>query len=142
MSPEEEAARLEAWRPVIEWMQARAEATIVEHSDVFALLQKAKAGDPAAEKVLLACIGEIEDASPAEKADILRVIRVAGRPGRPPGSSTVRERRQPIIDEARRRVSKGELQASVINDLAPTLPAASSPSSAKSYMRSALRDAD
>lgn len=142
MSPEEEAARLEAWRPVIDWMQAQAEHTIVEHADVFALLQKAKAGDPAAEKVLKACIGEIEGASPAEKADILRVIRVAGRPGRPPGSSTVKERRQPIIDEARRRISQDEPQASVINDLAPRLPGASSLSSAKSYMRGALRDAD
>lgn len=141
MSPEEEAALIEAWRPVIEWIQAQAEATIEEHSDVFALLQKAKAGDPAAEKVLMACLEEIEDASPAEKADILRVIRVTGRPGRPPGSSTVKKQRQLILDEARHRISNREPQASVINDLAPRILGASLPT-AKSYLRNALRDAD
>lgn len=140
MSPEQEAARLEAWRPLIEWIQAQAEHTIVEHADFFALLRKAKAGHPAAEKVLIACTDDVEEASPAEKAEILRVIRVAGQRGRPAGSSTVRGRRQPIIDEARRRIAEHESQASVISDLAPLLPGKSSISSAKSYMRNALRD--
>lgn len=132
-----------AARAIALWAMEAAHRVCTEHADVFERIQKAKnSGDFAAEQVLMSCLEDFENAAPARKAELLKAIRHRGISGRPPGSSAVRELREPFIKEARRRIAAGEAKASVVNEVAKRLPAATSLSSAKSYLREALKDAE
>ena len=132
-----------AARSIALWAVEAADRVCTEHADVFERIQRAKnSGDFAAEQVLMSCLEDFEYADPARKAELLKAIRNKGKRGRPPGSSEVRELREPFIKEARQRIAAGESKASIVSDLAKRLPGATSLSSAKSYLREALKDAE
>lgn len=124
MSGAAKPAGVAAVEPLIKWAQSQAEQTIVEHADVFALIRKAEISDPRALPVLMACLEAIEEADPATKAGILDTIRVRGKGGRPQGSSTIGQLREPFVSQARHRISAGEVKANVIDEMSKVLPGA------------------
>ncbi|MNH49016.1 hypothetical protein D3C73_05750 [compost metagenome] len=144
MTPQERSAKLArlstsvaSFQPLIDWILTEAEQSRIEHAEFFAKLRKAKAGDPAATKILLACIDEIEEADPSERADILKAIRVRGKRGRSEGPTEIGEAYTLAAQEVIRRTAAGEKQADVIAELAPALPGLNTTLESK---RTQLRD--
>lgn len=118
MKVDDEAALVAALQPFLRWVQAQAERTSLEHSDVFALLRKAEANSPPIAKFLMEGLEVIEEASPADKAEILRAIKVRGKPGRTEGPTEIGIAYDEAVSDIIRRVDAGERQRDVINELA------------------------
>lgn len=129
MTPEERSARLSRlsnraseFQPLIDRILDHANQAYIDYAEFFAKLRIAEAGHPAAKKVLLACVDEIELATPAERADILNAILVKRKRGRPKGPTEVGDAYSEAVTDILGRVDDGdEKQADVINELAAAL---------------------